>query len=278
MKTIQIPLIPIQVPNYADNSDDDLVAAAEAAEKQAKLLKKRSSRSPSLSKSSLVTTSYKHTIEPLVERNDDDVILLNDSSDAEYSSDMLEAIRKPNTPTTKISAAVDSRRKTLQSGPSVVTNLSSIIKPISNYGLNEAEKTASYRRRYTTNAPIPQSYGVDDSDEDILKRVETPFLSDFTRRLAELKAQPLIDNDNSKYEYKSPKTTSAYYREYRAREHYDNNRDGYSTKIKPTTSLLKAQQTETAWNKIEKKIRLPLLIIFGIIALVTVYVFFFSNY
>lgn len=268
--------MPVQIPYFVDNSDDDLVAAAEEAEKQAKLLKKRASRSPSLSKSSLVSTSYKHTIEPLVERNDD-VILLNDSSDAEYSSDMLEAIRKPNTPTTKISAAVESRRKTLQTGSSVVTNLTSTIKPTSNYGLNDAE-SASYRRRFTTNVQVPKSYEAEESDDDILKRVETPFLSDFTRRLAELKAQPLIENDNSKYEYKSPQTTSAYYREYRAREHYDNNRDGFSTKIKPKSTLLKAQNTETGWHNIEKKIRLPLLIIFGIIALVTVYVFFFSNY
>lgn len=53
----------------------------------------------------VVTTSYKHTIEPLIELNDD-VVLLDDESDDEYSTNMLKKVRQ-TTPRTKFIAPVE---------------------------------------------------------------------------------------------------------------------------------------------------------------------------
>lgn len=263
---------------FADASDDDLVAAAEEAEKQSRRKATRTSRSPSLTKSSVVTTSYKHTIAPLIEQNNDDIIFVNDNSDAEFSPDLLETIRKPSTPTTKISAPItDNRRKTLQVGPSISTNFSSFKtseKPI--------EDASSFRRRYTTYAATTQqnTHGLEDSNEDILKKVETPFLSDFTRRLAQLKAEQLpgTETTTTTYDYKTPKsTTSTYLNDYRSSA-YGSNR--VADRFRDQTYKQQQQQLQkpSAWSAWEKKLRWPLLIILAIFVAVSVYVFLFSNY
>lgn len=265
-------MAPEPVSYFADASDDDLIAAAEEAEKQTKVLRKsRTSRSPSLSKSSVVTTSYKHTIEPLIEQNDD-IVLINDNSDAEYSSDMLEKIKKPSTPTTKISAATDNRRRTLQVGPSVSTNYTSIqtnIKPTV-----DEDSSSAYRRRYTTYATPPRRAQDDLSDDDFLKQMQTPFLSDFTKRLASLKAEPLPGTETS-FDYRSPRSTTAYMNDYRSPV-YGSARVG--DRFQSKTVSLKQQQPESALAKLESKFRLPLLALFILFAVVALYVFFFSNY
>lgn len=260
---------------FADASDDDLVAAAEEAEKYNRRKTTRTSRSPSLTKSSVVTTSYKHVIEPLIEHNDDDVIYLNDNSDAEYSSDLLEKIRKPSTPTTKINAPTDNRRKTLQVGPSISTNFTSF-----KVGEKPVEDTSNFRRRYTTYATSTQqnTHELDDGNDDLLNKVETPFLSDFTRRLAQLKAEQLPGTEISAttYDYKTPKSaTSAYLNEYRSSA-YGSSRVGDRFRDHKTIGSLKQQPS--AWSALEKKLRWPVLIILAIFVAVSVYVFLFSNY
>lgn len=267
-------MAPEPVSYFADASDDDLIAAAEEAEKQTKVLRKsRTSRSPSLSKSSVVTTSYKHTIEPLIEQNDD-IILINDNSDAEYSSDMLEKIKKPSTPTTKICAATDNRRKTLQVGPSVSTNYTSIqtnIKPTV-----DEDSSSAYRRRYTTYATPPRKAQDELNDDDFLKQMQTPYLSDFTKRLASLKAEPLPGTETS-FDYRSPRATTAYMNDYRSPV-YSGTRVGDRLQSKTVSVKQQQQQPESALAKLESKIRLPLLALFILFAVVALYVFFFSNY
>ncbi|XP_031626760.1 otefin [Contarinia nasturtii] len=264
---------------FDDASDDDLIAAAAEFEKQARRKTSRTSRSPSLTKSSVVTTSYKHTIEPLVELNDD-VILINDNSDAEYSSEMLEKIRKPSTPTTKINPPADSRRKTMQLGPSISTNYSSIKateKPIEDTG-------STYRRRFTTYAtPMvtaeANTKGLNESHDDFMNKIEAPFLSDFTRRLAQLKAEQLPGTENT-YDYRSPKsTTSAYLNEYRSSIYGSGGRVGDRYRAdKPITSTLKQQEKPSKLSALENRFRLPLLIVLSIFVVVVVYVFLFSYY
>lgn len=266
-------MAPEPVSYFADASDDDLVAAAEEAEKKASRKTTRSSRSPSLSKSSVVTTSYKHTIEPLIEYNND-VILLNDNSDAEYSPEMLDKVRKPSTPTTKITG--DNRRKTLQVGPSISTNYASI-KPIEK-PISYEDSSSAYRRRYTSyTSPAPAAKNVQEDsldDEDILKKVETPFLSNFTRRLAELKAAPLPGTDLG---HKTPtrSTTSDYLKEYRTSVYGTTGHA--SDRYRPATPL-ELEKPASKWSALEKKIRYPLLIFLTLFFAVVVYVFFFSNY
>lgn len=263
---------------FADASDDDLIAAAEEAENQTKR-KSRTSRSPSLSKSSLVTTSYKHTIEPLIERDDDSVISINDNSDVEFSPEMIERVRKP-TPTTKIYASADNRRKTMQLGPSISTNYTNIKgleKPIE-------DTSSAYRRRYTTyTATTQNTHGSHGSNEDILNKVETPFLSDFTRRLAQLKAEQLPGGETTTTttDYKSPKSsTSSYLNEYRSSTYNTSRYSSDRYRDKPLTTSVNQQKPSdwSAWYALEKKIRWPLIIILAVFVTVSVYVFLFTNY
>lgn len=248
-----------------DNSDDDLFAAAEAAEKQSQIQKtrlsrsSRSSRSPSLTKSTLVSTSYKHTIEPLIEQ-DTDVIVLNDESDEEFTPELTEKLKKRNTPTTKIVAGSESRRKTLQAGPSITANYTSITQATS----TATEDAASaYRRRYTTHTPVKQK----ETDDELLKRVETPYLSDFIRRLEKLKKEPLAGAEP----VSSPSTSASYRREYRSAYYGDGVSSG-------ATKTIQTQQPDTALKALEKKVRLPLLIFLAAVVVVVIYVFFFTNY
>lgn len=263
--TIPVPVVSmVRIPEFADNSDDDLVAAAEWAEKQSKNRKK--SRSPSLGKSTTVTTSYKHTIEP-VRENVDDVIFINDSSDAEYNSEMLEKIRK-TTPS----------RKTIQpTAPVSIIPVPSVKpvenrEPTTNYSKLASEATNAYRRRYTTHTPTREKdAGAGGDNDDILKRVDTPFLSDFTRRLAELKAGPLPGLEQS-FDYKAPSTN--YRQEYR-KTMYATTPSRSNERV---SGRVLANKPPTAWNNFEQKIRWPLFILLALFVIVFVYVFFFSNY
>lgn len=204
---------------------------------------------------------------------------MNDNSDAEFSSDLLEKIRKPSTPTTKINAPTDNRRKTLQVGPSISTNFSSFKtseKPV--------EDTSSFRRRYTTYAATTQqnTHGLEDSNEDILNKVETPFLSDFTRRLAQLKAEQLPGTEitTTTYDYKTPKSTTsaAYLNDYRSSA-YGSNRVADRFRDKSFKQQQQQQlQKPSAWSVWEKQLRWPLLFILAVFVAVSVYVFLFSNY
>lgn len=266
---------------FADASDDDLVAAAEEAERKAVARKTRTSRSPSLTKSSVVTTSYKHTIEPLYEQNDD-VIVLNDNSDAEYSSDMLEKVRKPTTPTSKIIAPADNRRKTLGIGPSISTNYANI-KPIENPAYDSG---SAYRRRVTSYASptLPSKGAANDSEDDVLGRVETPFLSNFTRRLAQLQADPLPGTNlggggsssggGGGYAATPKSKSTDYTPDYR---YYG--ASGARASYRSTgSSELKSQKPDSTLSKWEQKFRWPLLILFILFVGICVYVFLFSNY
>lgn len=225
-----------------------------------------------MTKSSVVTTSYKHTIEPLVEHNND-LAFLNDHSDAEYNSEMLEKIRKPSTPTTKITSnAQDDRRKTLHVGPSISTNYSSI-KPV-DLGTSE-DKSTAYRRytSYAYNSPAPTVRESGDSNDDILKKVETPFLSNFTRRLAELKAEPLPGTDtthDSEPIYKKLHNQPSLKTSYSARTYDEYRQSG-------RTDYRFQQKPESKWSVLEKKIRWPLFILIALFVVVALYVFLFSN-
>lgn len=252
------------------------MAAAEEAERKVVARKSRTSRSPSLTKSSVVTTSYKHTIEPLYELNDD-VIILNDNSDAEYSSDMLEKVRKPTTPTSKIIAPADNRRKTLGVGPSISTNYANI-KPIENPTYDSG---SAYRRRVTSYASptLPSKGAANDSEDDLLGRVDTPFLSNFTRRLAQLQADPL-PGTNTKTYAATPKSKSTDYSvDYRYYGGASGGARAATDRYRATgSSELKSQKSNVALSKWAEKLRWPVVILFSLFVCICVYVFFFSNY
>lgn len=196
---------------------------------------------------------------------------------------MLEKVRKPTTPTTKIIAPADNRRKTLHVGPSISTNYATI-KPTE---MPVHDSASAYRRRVTSYAAAPvleTKTPVKNGDDDFLERVQTPFLSNFTRRLAELKAEPLPGTNSSgggssSSSYSTPKTKSTdYITDYR---YYSagvsgraNDRYGPSA----SSSGLKSQKSNAPLSKWEQKLRWPLIILLTLFIGIVVYVFVFSNY
>lgn len=257
---------------------------------------RRTSRSPSLGKSGVVTTSYKHTIEPLHEQsaslNDSDVILVNDDdSDAgidEYLANKVKDLPKDFSTSTLKSTTIGggdsmSRRMTIAPGATLLSEY----RDQANAAI--ATNESMFRRRYPTNTRItPQrdlNAGGDSDGADILQKVDTPFLSNFTRRLAQLKADPLT-NLNHSYGFDEKATApqvAASPTDYRQeRDYYRPSLAGRSSLgrtpyARPARNVAEMPQEPSAWKKIEAKIRWPLFAVLGLFLCVFIYVFLFTN-
>lgn len=284
------------VADIPDQSDDDVVAPPAAKPNR------RTSRSPSLGKSTVVTTSYKHTIEPLHEQsigNDvNDVILVNDDDSdpgvdefftnngkgKDFTTSTLRSTSSGDNNVLR-RTTLDTFRTTIAPGPTLISEYRDQAKE------SIAASESLFRRRYTTNTPVKPSQELNTGDagnDDPLKKVETPFLSDFTRRLAQLKAEPLANLNNSfGYDEKSGSSGAAAtatsptgYRE--ERDYY---RQSYAGRpsvgrgqyARPARAMAEVPQEPSAWKKIEAKIRWPLLALFGSILFLFVFVVLFTN-
>lgn len=265
------------VANVPEQSDDDVVPSIVKPNR-------RTSRSPSLGKSTVVTTSYKHTIESLPEQsfdnNDDDVVLVYDEDSDGGVNDKFNGAGKktPKKSTafgggdTNVSRRVtlDTFRTTITPGPVQLTEFRDQAKD------SLANNDSLFRRRttYTPSKPQFESSG-DEENADPLQNVQTPFLSDFTRRLAHLKAEPLpglrqqLDFDDSSVGQRTD--------HYRPSAYAGRSSVGRSQYSRTGKSLVAAQQEPSAWKKWEQKIRLPLLVLLGLFVCVFLYVFLFTN-
>lgn len=235
-----------------ERSDDDEIPAP---------INRRTSRSPSLTKSHTVTTSYKQVIAPVQE--DDDVILVyDDDEDSDVNDKENDPVQPKPSQTTKSSSYQSqlssiSKRQTLASNdhrsasPKIYSqDFESVIRP-SNTATNSA-----YKRRYTTNTAAVTH----ELDDPVLSTA--PFLSDFTRRLAELKAEPLVDSE--------PRAVTSTYRQ--RSEFYQRSATAASQQ-----AAHKEAANASFLKTLEQKLRWPLLILLIIVAVVFVYVFFISD-
>lgn len=262
---------------------------------------RRTSRSPSLGKSTVVTTSYKHTIEPLHEQSvandDDDVILVNDedSDPGEYFVNKAKDSRHNFTTSTLRSTIIgdknaspsrrttyDTYRSTIGPGPTLTSEFREQAKDVI------AANDSLFRRRHTTNTPAkPQrelNGGGSEEEEDPLKKVDTPFLSNFTRRLAQLKAEPLANLNNTFGDLEPSSTaadtaTSPSYRQDRDyyRQSYAGRPSLGRSPYARTARTMVVPQEPSAWKKLESKIRWPLIGLVGLFVCVFIYVFLFTN-
>lgn len=292
-----------------DHSDDDL-AIPEVIEAPRRSTK---SRSPSLSNSAVVTTSYKQVIQPVVEEDDDLVIIEEESENGESSHREYDIPLEINPPPTyngksiytkptsigglDIGAAyadslrrmtvgggasVDIASSTLRSDSPKVSSVFAKYEAASSAGLGLGPSAGtSYKRRYTTNnaaSNMTYSRHTDGyaEDEDLLN--DAPFLSNFTRRLAELKAEPLGPAKKSVSRgspvasptISSYRTGTDYYRTYSDRPE---SRPAVRAQKKDTVS-----GTFVAFLRaFEGKIRWPLLTVLVVLLAIFVYVVFFIN-
>lgn len=294
------------VPDITEQSDDDVVAVPVTNKPR------KTSRSPSLGKSTVVTTSYKHTIEPLPEQSivndDDNNILLNDEDsdpgvDNFFANKANDSLNKFSTfRTTSIPENSASRRTTLDPFRSSVAHGPTLLNEYRDQA-NEviATNDSLFRRRYTTNTPGTtlnggsgggSSGGGGGGDAEVvdpLKTVETPFLSNFTRRLAQLKADPLA-NLSDVFEYGGRSSTSSPVAAATAtsplsnyRQEHDYYRPSYAARPSlgrsqyARSAIAVAEPEPTAWKHLERKIRWPLFILSGLFLCVFIYVFLFTN-
>lgn len=255
----------------AENSDDD-----QFTKNIHPVRNRRTSRSPSLGKSTVVTTSYKHLIEPLNELeadelDDEDLIMLN--NDNNRKSDNAKGFttsEKLNDYSSKFNWSKPSvdRRTTYEAN----INYNTILPKEDNVYHDKTQEIT--KRRYTTSAAGGKPDKRNDDDDDILENINTPFLSSFTRRLAELKAEPLplinptVDRDplpTSNYRTQTP-----YYRDYTTTSHLSQ-RYQYN---KPDTVW---ESFKNFLKAFERKIRWPFLILLALLAIIFIYVFLFTN-
>lgn len=160
----------------------------------------RKSRSPSLSKSETVVTAFKQVLAratPIPE----ETVTISDEEDDD-NEDFLDDLETSTEP--ELALYNDFRKQTVdpikssyhRSSVGASFANSTIYKPFAAEDL----KSSSTQRRYTTTTstwnqpPVDQRYRTPEKtsvgDGDVLQ-VDTPYLSDFTRRLSKLRAEPL---------------------------------------------------------------------------------------
>lgn len=148
--------------------------------------RRRKSKSPSLTKSKVVTTSYKNKINTIVEPEVDEPLFVAEE-DEETFEPFTQKLRKASPARPDVT-----KRQTL--APSVIETSS-----YSSPKFNRPSMTASYNyksplltsNRRTTIAASSLTNTEDAMNDSFEGDYTSPYLSDFTRRLSRLKAEPL---------------------------------------------------------------------------------------
>lgn len=256
----------VQTFNLADDSDNDIVAIVPPAATPPRRTS-RTSRSPSLGKSTIVTTSYKHTIAPLEEQEDiESINLVNeDESDPEIIEPVLQ---KP--------------REVIRRA----TQLPTLFGGSSNRKETATEEISSndavFRRRYTSyDQPSANSTRIASDDKSPVENLATPFLSDFTRRLAQLKAEPLAglttDFETPNFETTTKPTTTYDYSENKQYRSSYSSRPTVDYERYDRVSRRAGAYEDDRWKTVERKVRWPIFAVLGLFAMVFIYVFLFMN-
>lgn len=200
------------VPIAARPSENDIIELDEEPVREKYVLPKRTSRSPSLGKSQTVVTSYKTEVAksiPIIESTEEE------EEDDEYSNEeengqnlypslptngfnnysptkKLSTLRRTTTHTTNIEPT---SYKSLyeQNYKDVSTFKAPLTKPIVGR-MTAPSITTGLNRRYTTNTfnskHLSQQNYEDDSGTE-QSDIDAPYLSDFAKRLSQLRPEPL---------------------------------------------------------------------------------------
>lgn len=169
---------------------------------------KRNSKSPSLTKTKVITTSYKNKS-----------VVVEDDEDEEVTEPEIDErpTRRASPPARPALDRADLRRRTtLAAGPIRQTNYEPEVREYANqpkisrpslstsYNTSYTSPPSYNNRRYTSYTQQKEELYEEDEPAD----VSTPYLSDFTRRLQQLKAEPLT----TPMKPAIPRGTGVYYR------------------------------------------------------------------
>lgn len=160
----QEPVVVAAVAALVEDSDEDVISVP---------VKRRSTSrtvTPTLGKSDTVRTSYKTNVE-VVEENED-------SSNVDEPS-IEEELMPPRKPSPVLTQSVSRRKTFTTSSSSYSTKLP---EKAATFGIPAL--SASYTRRGTYNFTQPE-------EDDELNESNTPYLSNFAKRLSTLRAEPL---------------------------------------------------------------------------------------
>lgn len=195
-------------PISARPSQSDIIESDEDLVRETYVPPKRTSRSPSLGKSQTVVTSYKTEVAkpiPIIESTEEDE---DDYSNEEENERNLYPSLPTNgfnnfSPTKKLSSTL--RRTTTHTTnyePTSYKSYEQNYKDVSTFkapltkptiGRMDPPSTSGLSRRYTTNnftsKHLPQNYEDDSGTEQ--SDIEAPYLSNFAKRLSQLRPEPL---------------------------------------------------------------------------------------
>lgn len=201
-------------------TENDIPELDEQSVPEVYIKPKRTSRSPSLGKSQTVVTSYKTEITkptPIIEIDDEDEV--SDSNDDDGDADIINSYQSrnlypslgkdnglnsayPTSPsklgrTTTYTTTYEPTSHKSSSHDSNFDDLTSfkapLAKPRPSTSYSNYDKPVGVTRRYTTNAYTSKHLAQNYEDESGTEHsdIEAPYLSDFARRLTQLKAEPL---------------------------------------------------------------------------------------
>lgn len=250
----------VAVSTLVEDSDDDVI------EIPAKRRSTSRTTTPTLGKSDTVRTSYKTSVD-VVEENED-------SSNVDEPS--IEEESQPPRKPSPVFAQTASRRKTFTtSTSSYSTNLPEKPSPPK---FGKSSLTTSYTRRGTYSFTQPE----DDEEESMeLNETNTPYLSNFAKRLSTLRAEPL-DTGMDKYKKLSPResgpSTSEYKSDYKAS--YATPSYGYKSHVapvpKPAAKRGLMKDIGQIYDALDRQynFRNILYIIFIVMIVVAIYVLF----
>lgn len=196
-------------PNIIDIEEDSDEGPVYTPSKQ----QRNKSRSPSLAKSDTVTTSYKHTTanalpseiiiedefeeEELESSVDAEIIKYTNTRNVQYRNSPNKNLY-PEQPTIRHSTAAAYINDIHRDSPSKSTKHASISTSFNPYNVDTQQRRYTMSNAYQSSyAPSKTDY-VDDEDVDMLEEEETPYLSEFTRRLSRLRAEPLANDNTAK--------------------------------------------------------------------------------
>lgn len=169
--------------------------------------RRRKSKSPSLTKSKVVTTSYKNKTETIVEPEVDEPLYVPEDDDEDDNEPLTQRFPK----TRKASPArPDVKKRQTFTSPLLEPTYASpkFTRPslTASYNYSSPILTSNRRTTLASTSIAPVDESLNDSFEG---DYTSPYLSDFTRRLSRLKAEPL---SQKKPVVALPRTKDVYYR------------------------------------------------------------------
>lgn len=225
-----------------EDSDDDI---AETRTRRSR------TKTPTLGKSDVVRTTYKSTVAAV---HEDDVVILDDEDDDEE-----EEVRPPPRKLTPVLPST-TRRKTFTTATTVLTPKKYDSHTPSKYGRTTMSTSFNPSSNYTS---VPQ----EDDDDDYLDDADTPYLSEFVKKLNESRAEPLDVAGMNKIKRKTmdvPLSAS-----YKPRYGYES-----GTAPQPRSSVIRT--VGKTYDSLDRQfnIRTYLLIALIVMIIVAIYVFF----